>query len=524
MAAGIKFMGLLTASIVALPVALAGDLNPPVGPVAPTHKTLTEVEPRIAVNATNTPGDATNQFRITQPGSYYLTGNITGVSGRNGILIDSNGVTLDLMGFTLRGVSGSLDGITMVAFRENIIIRNGHVRDWGRHGLQTRFDIGRIEGIAAARNGGWGIDNQPAQTFTTHIVGCEAFANGGGVASTGGIRAGERAIVADCISRSNTGPGFATGGGGVRFERCQSGSNQGDGFSASTSDNAFIGCTADANGGAGNVGIRAGARAVLTQCVANGQPSDGILLGSACVVTNSTTNGNSGHGINANGSHCRIENCAATGNNQSGIRALDRALVTGCAAGQNNLDNIVVGGSSSVINCIANSSTAGHGINASFTQSLVQGCTTVGNALSGVRASQRTRVQGCVVSNNTLHGVHITFGGAVEECFINFNQGDGILMDSGGVVTIRNNTISESNSVGDAGIRVTSSGGCHIEGNSVTLCNIGILVVTSANTVVRNSALGNATNFNIAAGNTAGPIVTPATAASATNPLANYSN
>lgn len=35
-------------------LASAGDLTPPAGPVAPTHKTLTEVEPRIAVNAANT--------------------------------------------------------------------------------------------------------------------------------------------------------------------------------------------------------------------------------------------------------------------------------------------------------------------------------------------------------------------------------------------------------------------------------------------------------------------------------------
>ncbi|MCH8150310.1 MAG: hypothetical protein IH987_20420, partial [Planctomycetes bacterium] len=38
----------------------AGNLNPPSGPVTPTMKTLTEVEPRIAINATNTPGDASS--------------------------------------------------------------------------------------------------------------------------------------------------------------------------------------------------------------------------------------------------------------------------------------------------------------------------------------------------------------------------------------------------------------------------------------------------------------------------------
>ncbi|HRJ49802.1 MAG TPA: hypothetical protein PKU91_04680, partial [Phycisphaerales bacterium] len=81
----------------------AGPLDPPAGPVAGTYKTLTEVEPRIAINAVNTPGGANSLFRITQPGSYYLTGNITGVIGKHGIEIAASGVTIDLMGFDLQG-------------------------------------------------------------------------------------------------------------------------------------------------------------------------------------------------------------------------------------------------------------------------------------------------------------------------------------------------------------------------------------------------------------------------------------
>ena len=76
--------------------AIAGDLNPPTGAPAPTMKTLTEVEPRTPVNAANTPGDATAVFRITQHGSYYLTGNIMGEAGKSGVVIDSDDVTLDL--------------------------------------------------------------------------------------------------------------------------------------------------------------------------------------------------------------------------------------------------------------------------------------------------------------------------------------------------------------------------------------------------------------------------------------------
>src|SRR5437762_13979859 len=93
-------------------IASAGNLNPPAGPVTPTMKTLTEVEPRIAINATNTPGDSDSLFKITQPGSYYLTGNITGVAGKHGIEIAASGVTLDLNGFDLLGAPSSLDRVS----------------------------------------------------------------------------------------------------------------------------------------------------------------------------------------------------------------------------------------------------------------------------------------------------------------------------------------------------------------------------------------------------------------------------
>src|SRR5690349_15205092 len=89
----------------------AGPLNPPAGAPAPTYKTLSEVEPRTPINAATTPGSATALYRISAPGSYYLTGNLAGASALNGVEIAASGVTIDLRGFEVAGAPGSLAGI-----------------------------------------------------------------------------------------------------------------------------------------------------------------------------------------------------------------------------------------------------------------------------------------------------------------------------------------------------------------------------------------------------------------------------
>src|SRR5476651_1398236 len=105
----------LIGSRLLVPAAVAqGPLTPPGAP-APTMKSLGQIDARVAtageripVNATTCPGDSSALFVIAQRGSYFLTGDVNGVSGKNGVHITSPEVTLDLNGYQLDGTAASV--------------------------------------------------------------------------------------------------------------------------------------------------------------------------------------------------------------------------------------------------------------------------------------------------------------------------------------------------------------------------------------------------------------------------------
>jgi parallel beta-helix repeat protein len=247
--------------------ARAGDLNPPAGPVAPSMKTLAEVEPRIAVNATNTPGDADSLFVISQPGAYYLTGNVAGGAGRNGIKITSGGVTLDLMGFTLQGIAGSLSGVfvdTTASALSNITILNGTVSGWGQHGVITYNPAGgfisegvRVEGILASGNGSNGI----TVGRRSLVSNCVARANAGS-----GINAGDDSITEKCVAQGNTSVGLVVFGGIARH--CISRGNASDGIRVTSG--IVEHCNVNSNTGPGISIMGSGAIVRFNSCIENG--------------------------------------------------------------------------------------------------------------------------------------------------------------------------------------------------------------------------------------------------------------
>src|ERR1700704_2911468 len=84
-----------------------GSLTPPGAP-APTMKTLNQIESRTGIDP-SVPG-FTTPYNITQPGSYYLAGNINISNGTSAIVISTDNVTLDLNGFALISTSNPAAG------------------------------------------------------------------------------------------------------------------------------------------------------------------------------------------------------------------------------------------------------------------------------------------------------------------------------------------------------------------------------------------------------------------------------
>lgn len=210
-------------------VVQAGNLDPP-GPPAPTMKTLVEVEPRILISNETTPGDSDSVFKISQPGSYYLGGNVAGVAGKHGIEIAADDVTLDINGFALIGVAGSLNGVVAAEFpttRTDLMIRNGTVAAWGGHGIHVEIGFNvQIEDVRAARNTGNGILLESGSGNT--VTHCAASSNG-----LSGIDAGINSTVSLCTVVLNGQNGIVASNGGSVTD-CTANQNSGDGIQVGT--------------------------------------------------------------------------------------------------------------------------------------------------------------------------------------------------------------------------------------------------------------------------------------------------
>lgn len=279
-------------------------------------------DPRIPIDAVNTPGDAESLFHITEPGSYYLPGNLLGVAGKSGIRISASNVHIDLMGYTVRGSGSALDAIFVSGIRTRIRIHNGIISGWPRTGIYAfvssyvrvqDLDISSVEGAIGLGASG--------------VVERCSIVSGGDF----GIRVGARSWVSNCSVAETQFEGITVG-------------------SAST----VQGCTINSGGGIGvllgigssihastvtssQTGIIAHQMARVTDCYVGQNQQRGIFIASGS-IRGSTIHGNGDHGIESDGSVHVLGNTVSSNSGdgirvQGGSRVEDndiRSQVTGC--------------------------------------------------------------------------------------------------------------------------------------------------------------------------------------------------
>jgi hypothetical protein len=332
-------------------VTLAGPLTPPPGPVAPTPGP----EPRIAVNATNTPGDNNSVFSITQPGSYYLTANVTGEFAKSGIRIAASGVTLDLNGFDVIGPDlFSVDGVTMAGDQRNVTVKNGSVRGWKRHGVSLGFPSAPgnlVEGVSATGNTQCGI----IVGYSSTVLNCTATFNG-----TRGIEAWDGSKILDSSAYWNQNTGIVLAADGL-VSRCVALFNAQGGIAIGTGSSALDSTASTTDAGPGFV---MNDLASAHRCIAQRNTTAGFAAAVGCTLADCDATGNFANGIQG-ASSVRLINCTARRNTLDGITVGTGSTVSGCTVAENTLNGIKTASSCIVLGntCAGNGAGDGSGAN-----------------------------------------------------------------------------------------------------------------------------------------------------------------
>jgi hypothetical protein len=180
-------------------------------------------------------------YTISQPGFYYLTGNISYSGTGQAIYITTSEVTLDLMGFSISGPGsgGTAEGVAITNLMiNNVEVRNGQVKnfyygvDSAAGNRNVRFSNLKVSGC---NTGIRGVGD------SIIISGCEATGNDIGFSNSGAC-----ALIDKNVAAYNNTIGFALSCNGVITNNVAYGNHTG--FSLAANNKQLI----DRNSSAGN--------------------------------------------------------------------------------------------------------------------------------------------------------------------------------------------------------------------------------------------------------------------------------
>lgn len=282
----------------------AGPLTPPGGAITSTQKTLQDSEPRTPLNATSTPGDVSNLFIITQPGSYYLTADAKPTGNRNAILVNADNVTIDLRGFSLDGSqdpTGFRAGITCSTPRRNVVVRNGTIRSFRGYGIIGTFNTSNFEDLALIDTLGGQLEIAPSSGCIVRNVRTRA------ASGETGIQLGTNSVIENCTVEGGT-VGITLTSGVVRG--C---SVLNPGFNGiSINNGVVVHCTvegANNTSSSTNAGINAGSGTHIESCTLRNCASAGITVSGGRSEVIGCEFYNCAKGINSINGRLRVEGC-----------------------------------------------------------------------------------------------------------------------------------------------------------------------------------------------------------------------
>lgn len=544
---------LLTTAVLALaptgPLLAQGSLTPPGAP-APTQKALSQIEPRTPVSTLT--GDASATFVISQPGSYYLTGNITAGASQAGIAIAADQVHLDLAGFTISGGGSGTSGVEIRGTRTQVVVENGFIRNFTVAGVSAvLLSDARVErlNIAAVSGAGINLGSNGASVSVKHCT-VNDFGSPGGILTPINRGTVEHSTVssgaatADCI-------GIQAG----KLLSCEVSSltSSAGSLTAITSGGSAVGCVVTnitlTGGAAQCTGISAAA--VANSLVSSISASSGTASGitSLGVVENSTVSfisSTSGTVTGVNG--VTVQNVRAASINSGGGTgssvAISASATSNCVVqtvGNLSSTSPLIGISSTVV---SHSSAAGIGSTlATANATGISGTQVSHCAVNGVNGGGSSSVIGisaggghvdfCSVANLTHFGTGTTTGissEAIADCRVTSlsNTSSGSVTGLSNYRNARNCTVttlsSTSGTVLGAGttfsgrteaVTVISAGNFGISatsGQSIVGCTIsgitgtGILVTGTRNLIDGNNIVGAPTATGIQAGGGAGGV------------------